>query len=178
MEQDIAQVLISAEQIAARNRELAAEIAADHEARRLTVVIVSSGALLFAADLVRQIPLPLQLDVISAKSYVGTQSSRQVNLLSQLHVSLHDRDVLIVDDIFDSGLTLSTLVRELGRLEPGRIRTCVLLDKQRPRETAWRPDYIGFPIADQFVVGYGLDYRELYRNLPYVGVLHPHLYRD
>jgi hypoxanthine phosphoribosyltransferase len=176
MEQDLARILITAPAIAARNRQLAAQLSADYAGQPFTVIVISCGALIFAADLVRLIPLPLELGVISAKSYAGTRSTGQVALCSQLQFSLADRQVLVVDDIYDSGLTLATIVAHLRQQQPRAIRTCVLLCKERPRETTALPDYVGFTIADEFVVGYGLDFRERYRNLPYLGVLHAQLY--
>ena len=177
MEHDLAETLITAEQLHARNAELAATIHADYEGKPLTVVIISNGALIFASDLVRHLPIPLQLDVIAAKSYVGARSSGEVTIRNPLHVPVKDRHVLVVDDIFDSGLTLETICENVASLQPVSIKTCVLLCKNRPRTTSTLPDYVSFPIDDQFVVGYGLDYEECYRNLPYIGVLHPHLYQ-
>lgn len=178
MEKDLAEILISSEQIMARNAELAHDIVADFQDRPTTVIILSNGAIIFGADLVRQMSIPLELDVLSAKSYTGTRSRGEVEVAQELHVSIADRHVLVVDDIFDSGLTLSKVVSQLQTHGPREIRTCVLLNKQRPREIKLQPDYIGFPVEDQFVVGYGLDYNHQYRNLPYIGVLHARLYTD
>ncbi len=168
MENDVAEILIPADRIAQRTGELGAAMTRDFAGKPLTIVIISSGALMFAADLVRQIPLPLELDVLSVKSYIGTRSSRRVTVLSELHVSLRDRHVVVVDDIFDSGLTLATVVEALSRQGPAEVRTCVLLQKERARDTALAPDYVGFPIPDLFVVGYGLDYKHKFRHLPFI----------
>jgi len=178
MHNDVAEILISADQIAGRIRELAGELTDQYADKPLTVIIISCGALMFGCDLVRQLPLPLELDVISAKSYQGTRSTREVTVGMRPKVDLRGRHVLLVDDIFDSGLTLTTLAAELRQAEPAELRTCVLLHKQVARTVTMVPDYSGFPIDNQFVVGYGLDYNECYRNLPYIGVLHPHLYTD
>ncbi|MFT5127960.1 MAG: hypoxanthine phosphoribosyltransferase [Rhodothermales bacterium] len=170
---DIDRVLISEADIAARNKTLAARISADYAGKTLTIVVISNGALIFGADLVRQIPIPLQLDTISASSYSGVKSTNELTIHSGLKLEIQNRHVVVVDDIFDTGLTLARIVESLQEHEPLDIRTCVLLDKKRPRGAdALIPDYVGFPIEDLFVVGYGLDYDEHYRNLPFVGVLH------
>jgi hypoxanthine phosphoribosyltransferase len=170
---DIDRVLISETDIAARNKTLASRISADYAGKPLTIVVISNGALIFGADLVREIGIPLQLDTIPASSYSGMKSTNEVTIRSGLKLEVADRHVIVVDDIFDTGLTLARIVSSLWKHKPHDIRTCVLLDKQRPRgDDALVPDYVGFPIEDLFVVGYGLDYDEHYRNLPFVGVLH------
>ncbi len=172
MEQDIDQVILTAAAIAARNRELAADLAADYAGRKLTVVVLSNGALFFAADLLRLIPLPLQLDSIGVASYIG-EKSEAVELRSDLKTDVQGRHVLVIDDIFDTGRTLQAVSQHLRKSKPASIRTCVLLQKEVARETSVQPDYRGFAIENVFVVGYGLDYNEHYRNLPYIGVLKP-----
>ncbi len=170
MKENISRILISAADIEQRNRELAEQITTDYTGKALTVVVISNGALFFAADLVRLIPLPLQLDSIGVSSYIGSES-RALKIRSDLKTDIRGRHVLVLDEIFDSGQTLAGTVAHLDKLEPCSIRTGVLLDKEVPHRTSLRPDYRGFVIEDAFVVGYGLDYNEEYRNLPYVGVL-------
>ncbi len=176
MHNDLAEVLISAARIEARVGELATRLAADYAGLPLSVVIISNGSLFFAADLLRALPLPLQLDTISASSYTGTRRRDTVDLHGGLRLSIANRHVLLLDDIYDSGMTLQTVSHALLLAKPASLRTCVLLRKQRSGTVGSRPDYVGFEIADTFVVGYGLDFRECYRNLPYIGVLHAHLY--
>lgn len=174
---DIDRVLISEADIAARNKTLAARISADYAGKPLTIVVISNGALIFGADLVREISIPLQLDTISASSYAGVKSTNELTIHSRLKLEIADRHVVVVDDIFDTGLTLARIVENLQEHNPIDIKTCVLLNKLRPRDDkALDPDYVGFPIEDLFVVGYGLDYNEHYRNLPFVGVLHARHY--
>lgn len=175
IERDLADILIAEDRIRERNASLAMEIAARYRDRPLTVIIITNGALMFGADLVRLLDIPLHLDTVSASSYIGTRSSRRVAVQSRLKSSVSQRHVLIVDDIFDTGLTLSTIVRHLRELGPLSVATCVLLSKQRERDADLQPDFIGFEIGDHFVVGYGLDYNETYRNLPCIGVLHPRI---
>jgi hypoxanthine phosphoribosyltransferase len=167
----ISEVLISQADIATRVRALGEEISASYSGCPLTVIMLSNGALIFGADLVRSIDIPLQLDTMTVSSYAGTRSTNKITVLSKLKLEVRDRHVLVVDDIYDTGLTMSTIVGELNGLHPISIRTCVLLNKQRPRTVDLVPDYSGFDIDDQFVVGYGLDYNEHYRNLPYIGIL-------
>ena len=164
-------VLIGRNRLKARVAEMGAEISAEYANRHLTVIAVSNGAILFVADLVRQIDLPMQLDSITAYSYSGTESIGEVRLFSNLKLDIAGRDVLLVDDILDTGRTLSRIVEFLNSLKPADVKTCVLLDKPSRRVVEIEADYVGFEVPDVFVVGYGLDYNEYYRNLPYVATL-------
>jgi hypoxanthine phosphoribosyltransferase len=172
MQTDLERVLFDEKTIHGRLDELAAQIASEYRDRELTVVAILNGSLILMADLLRRIPLPLKLDCLSAASYHGGTKSTGDLMFRQ--VSLPDiagRHVLILDDILDSGATLATIREKLETLGPLSIRLCVLLRKKRTRVRAVEPDYVGFEIADEFVVGYGLDYMEHYRNLPCIGVL-------
>jgi hypoxanthine phosphoribosyltransferase len=175
---DIGEVLVSEDRIQARVRELGAQISADYANRRLTLVSVLKGSLPFMADLMRSITLPLRIDLMEVSSYGGstTESSGLVRILKDLSASIEGEDVLICEDIIDTGLTLNYLVRYLNGKKPASMRICTLLDKPARRLVEIPVDYTGFTIPDQFVVGYGLDYGELYRNLRFVGVLRPEVY--
>lgn len=170
---DLERVLYHETTILARLDELAGEIARDYQGKDLTVVAILNGSLIFMADLLRRLPLPLRLDCLSVSSYQGTQSTgvvtfRQVNL-----PEVKGRHVILLDDILDSGNTLAAIARRFQEQEPESLRVCVLLRKRKEREAAVEADYVGFDIDDHFVVGYGLDYQERYRNLPVIGVLSP-----
>ncbi len=175
---DIGQVLLSEEQIAVKVSELGARISADYAGRPVTLVSVLKGSLPFMADLMRAIDLPLRIDLMEVSSYGGntTESSGLVRILKDLSASIEREDVLIVEDIIDTGLTLNYLVRYLRGKNPASLRICTLLDKPARRLVEIPVDYVGFEIPDQFVVGYGLDYGEVYRNLRFVGVLRPEVY--
>jgi hypoxanthine phosphoribosyltransferase len=175
---DIAQVLLTEEQISTRVAQLGARITADYQGRTLTLVSVLKGSLPFMADLMRAIDLPLRIDLMEVSSYGGTttESSGLVRILKDLSASIAGEDVLIVEDIIDTGLTLNYLIRYLRGKNPKSLRICTLLDKPARRLVEIPVDYIGFEIPDQFVIGYGLDYGEIYRNLRFVGVLKPQVY--
>ncbi len=175
---DIGEVLVSEAEIDAKVKELGARIAADHGDRPLTLVSVLKGSLPFMADLMRAIPIPVRIDLMEVSSYGGTstESSGLVRILKDLSASIEGEDVLIVEDIIDTGLTLNYLVRYLRGKNPRSLRICTLLDKPARRLVDIPVDYVGFTIPDQFVVGYGLDYGEYYRNLCFVGVLRPEVY--
>lgn len=164
-------VLIESEKIAERIKKMGNLIAGRYAGKHTTVVAVSNGAVLFVADLIRNISVPLQLDTISAYSYEGSESSGKISFSSKMKLEISDRHVLLVDDILDTGRTLKRLKNYLKTLNPAGLETCVLLDKPSRRLVDINADYVGFEIADNFVVGYGLDYNEYYRNLPYIGVL-------
>ncbi|PYM91585.1 MAG: hypoxanthine phosphoribosyltransferase [Candidatus Rokuibacteriota bacterium] len=165
-------VLVSEEALAARVAELGGAIARDYAGANPVLVGVLQGAVPFLADLMRELPLDLTVDFLRASSYgSGTDSSGAVRLLSDLTVDIKGRPVLLVDDIVDTGLTLAVLKRTLEARGPLSLRTCVLLDKRGRRQTEVTVDYVGFTIPNVFVVGYGLDYDGLYRNLPYVAAL-------
>src|SRR6266496_1820120 len=175
---DIGEVLLTEQQIQARVVELGRQISEDSAGRELTLVSVLKGSLLFMADLMRAIDVPLRIDLMETSSYGGatTESSGLVRILKDLSSSIEGEDVLIVEDIIDTGLTLNYLIRYLRGKNPKTLRICTLLDKPARRLVEIPVDYIGFEIPDQFVVGYGLDYGELYRNLRFVGVLRPEVY--
>src|SRR5450756_2620527 len=177
---DIAEVLLTEEQIEAKVAELGKRISADYAGRELTLVSVLKGSLPFMADLMRQIPLPLRIDLMEVSSYggTGTESSGLVRIIKDLSASIVDEDVLLVEDIIDTGLTLNYLVRYLRGKAPASLKICTLLDKPARRIVEIAIDYRGFEIPDQFVIGYGLDYGEAYRNLRFVGVLRPEVYTD
>ncbi|HYS17432.1 MAG TPA: hypoxanthine phosphoribosyltransferase [Candidatus Binatia bacterium] len=165
-------VLVSEGQIAARVAELGQALARDYAQANPVLVGVLQGAVPFVADLMRGLPIDLTVDFLRASSYgSGTSSSGTVRLVADLAVDIADRHVLLVDDIVDTGLTLAALKRTLEARRPRSVRTCVLLDKTGRRETEVTIDYVGFTIPNVFVVGYGLDYDGLYRNLPYVATL-------
>ena len=175
---EVERVLITDEQIARRVKSLAHEIERDFRGREMVVVSLLSGTVMFLADLIRHLNLPLRLDFIGVSSYgVGTESGELV-FTKELRLDVRNRDVLLVDDILDTGKTLSRVLPKLRLLKPRRIKTCVLLDKPARRSEKIKADYIGFEIPDYFVIGYGLDFAERYRNLPFVGVLHPHIYKE
>ena len=170
---DVGNVLISEKALARRIRELARELERDFTGRELVVVAILNGTVMFLADLIRHLSLPLRLDFIGVSSYgVGTESGDLV-FTKELRLDVRGRDVLLVDDILDTGRTLNRVLARLRQLKPRRIRVCVLLDKPSRREEKVRANYVGFTIPNAFVVGYGLDYAERYRNLPFVGVLRP-----
>ena len=177
---DIGEILLSEEAIAAKVAELGARITADYDGRPVTLVSVLKGSLPFMADLMRAIDLPLRIDLMEVSSYGGTatESSGLVRIIKDLSSSIAERDVLIVEDIIDTGLTLNYLLRYLRGKNPASLRICTLLDKPARRLVEIPVDYTGFTIPDQFVVGYGLDYGELYRNLRFVGVLKPEVYTE
>jgi hypoxanthine phosphoribosyltransferase len=177
---DIGEVLLDEARIQAKILELGARISADHAERPLTLVSVLKGSLPFMADLMRAISVPLRIDLMEVSSYGGTttESSGLVRILKDLSASIEGEDVLIVEDIIDTGLTLNYLLRYLRGKSPRSLEICTLLDKPARRLVDIPVDYIGFTIPDQFVVGYGLDYGEYYRNLRFVGVLRPEVYTD
>ena len=178
LEHDIGEVLLSEADIAAKVAELGRRISEDYAGRNLTLVSVLKGSLPFMADLMRQISLPLRIDLMEVSSYGGTatESSGLVRIMKDLSASIADEDVLLVEDIIDTGLTLNYLVRYLRGKSPASLKICTLLDKPARRLVDIPVDYVGFEIPDQFVVGYGLDYSERYRNLRFVGVLRPEVY--
>src|SRR5947207_2059490 len=176
MQGDIECVIFDEPAIQKRLDEMAAQITADYSDRELTVIAILTGSLMFMSDLLRRIPLPLKLDCLSVVSYHGkTQPSGEV-IFKQLAVpDVADRDVLILDDILDTGHTLAAVRKKLETAKPRSIRVCVLLSKKKRRARHVDADYVGFEIEDEFVVGYGLDFMERYRNLPCIGVLRKEL---
>jgi hypoxanthine phosphoribosyltransferase len=177
MQADVEEILLSEEQLRQRIAELGAQLAADYAGRTPILVSVLKGSIIFLADLIRSTPIPLSLDLMEVSSYgSGTETSGQVRILKDLSSSIEGRDVVVVEDIIDTGLTLNYLLRYLGERHPSSIRICCLLDKPARRLADIEIAYRGFTIPDRFVVGYGLDYDERYRNLPFVGVLRPSVY--
>jgi hypoxanthine phosphoribosyltransferase len=175
--EEVERILITEEQLARRVKILAREIGRDFRRREMVVVSLLNGTVMFLADLIRHLNLPLRLDFIGVSSYgAGTESGKLV-FTKELRIDVRNRDVLLVDDILDTGKTLSRVLPKIRALKPRRIKTCVLLDKAARRVEKIQADYVGFEIPDLFVVGYGLDYAERYRNLSFVGVLHPHIYK-
>jgi hypoxanthine phosphoribosyltransferase len=176
MRGDLERVLFDEPAIHRRLDDIAAQVSSDYRDRELTVIAVLHGSLMFVADLLRRIPLPLKLDCVSVASYHGkVQSSSEVIFKEVTVPDVVGRDVLILDDILDSGHTLAAIREKLATAKPRSIRVCVLLSKKKQRAQGVTPDYVGFEIEDEFVVGYGLDFRERYRNLPYIGVLRKEL---
>jgi hypoxanthine phosphoribosyltransferase len=172
----IGEVLIDQETLASRVAELGAEVSADYVGRDLLLIGVLKGAVFFMADLMRHLTVPCEVDFMAISSYGdATDSSGIVRILKDLDINIEGRDVLVVEDIIDSGLTLSYLIRNLESREPGSLEVCALLTKPSRREIDVPVRYVGFEIPNKFVVGYGLDFAERYRNLPYVGVLSEHL---
>ena len=177
LEQDIDRVLFTEEQLQARVAEIAAQIDRDYAGKQPLLVSVLRGSFVFMADLVRQIHLPCTVDFMAVSSYgSGTSSSGQVKIVKDLSEHIEGRDLIVVEDILDSGNTLSYLLKLLQARRPASIRLCTLLDKPSRRTKPIQADYVGFQVEDLFVVGYGLDYAERYRNLPYIGVLKPSVY--
>ncbi|HSY18572.1 MAG TPA: hypoxanthine phosphoribosyltransferase [Candidatus Acidoferrales bacterium] len=175
---EVEKILITDEQLAQRIKILARSIERDFKGREMVVVSLLNGTVLFLADLIRHLNLPLRLDFIGVSSYGAGTESGDLVFTKELRLDVRGRDVLLVDDILDTGKTLSRVLPKLRALKPRRIKTCVLLDKPSRRVAKVKPDYVGFTIPDLFVIGYGLDFAERYRNLPFVGVLHPHIYKE
>jgi hypoxanthine phosphoribosyltransferase len=176
VQSDIERVLFDEPAIHKRLDEMAAQITTDYGERELTVIAILTGSLIFMSDLLRRIPLPLKLDCLSVVSYRGkAQTSGEVIFKQSTLPDVVSRDVLILDDILDSGCTLAAVREKLEAAKPRSVRVCVLLSKRKQRARDVDADYIGFEIDDEFVVGYGLDFMERYRNLPYVGVLRKEL---
>jgi hypoxanthine phosphoribosyltransferase len=176
LERAVGEILIDEETLAARVKELGAEVSVDYEGRDLLLIGVLKGAVFFMADLMRHLTVPCEVDFMAISSYGdATDSSGIVRILKDLDINIEGRDVLVVEDIIDSGLTLSYLIRNLESREPASLEVCALLTKPTRREIDVPVRYVGFEIPNKFVVGYGLDFAERYRNLPYVGVLDEHL---
>ena len=176
MQDDLDRTLFDETTILARLDEIAANISADYRERELTVIAILNGSLIFMADLLRRIPLPLKLDCLSVASYHGGLDTSGEVIFRQVALpDIQGRDVLLLDDILDSGNTLAAIREKLSTAGPRSMRVCVLLRKKKVRSRPVDADYVGFEIEDEFVVGYGLDYMERYRNLPCIGVLRKEL---
>ena len=178
MHDDIKTVLVSEEQLKAKVAELGAQISRDYAGKNLVLVSILKGSVVFMADLMRAVSIPCNIDFMVVSSYGGsnTTTSGLVKIIKDLDGDLSGKDVLIVEDILDTGVTLSNLVPMLKMRNPNSVKICTILDKPSRRKANSQPDYEGFQVPDEFVVGYGLDYDEKYRNLPYVGVLKPEVY--
>jgi hypoxanthine phosphoribosyltransferase len=178
LEDDIAKILVSSESIQARCSELGRQISRDYSGRDLLLVCILKGGVIFLSDLSRALTVPHSIDFMAISSYGGarTESSGIVRILMDLNTNIENRHVLIVEDIIDTGRTLQYITENLGTRNPASLRICTLLNKPERREVEICLDYVGFNIPNEFVVGYGLDYGELYRNLPYIGVLKQELY--
>jgi len=174
---EVERILITDRQIARRIRQMSREIQREFKGREMVVVSLLNGTVMFLADLIRNFSLPLRLDFMGVSSYGAGTESGDLVVTKELRLDVRGRDVLLVDDILDTGKTLYRVLGKIRALKPRRIRTCVLLNKAERRTENVKADYIGFEIPDFFVVGYGLDFAESYRNLPFVGVLHPHVYK-
>ncbi len=172
MHEDIERVLIDEAVIQKRLDVLAEKVKADFEGKPIVVVALLKGAILFMADLLRRVPLPMEIECLNVASYHGgTESSGVVSFLDKTLPDVKGRSVLVLDDILDTGRTLDAVTKKLEEQGAAEVKTCVLLSKDIPRDMMMEADYTGFVIGDEFVVGYGLDYQGRYRNLPYVGIL-------
>ena len=177
MNDDIRAVLVSEQQLKDKVAQLGAQISQDYAGKDLVLVSILKGAVVFMADLMRAVTIPCSIDFMVVSSYgAGTTTTGLVKIIKDLDSDLSGKDVLIVEDILDTGVTLSNLVPMLKMRDPNSVRICAILDKPSRRRADIQADYIGFQVPDEFVVGYGLDYDEKYRNVPYVGVLKPSVY--
>ena len=178
MEKDIARILLTEEQLKARIRELGEELTREYADKNPVIVGVLKGVVIFYADMIREIKVPCQMDFMWISSYAGTQSTGNMEVKRDVTVDIKDRHVLILEDIFDTGTSLDYTYRHLMFKQPASLKICTLLDKPDRRKPGitLKADYTGFTIPNEFVVGYGLDFNEHYRNLPYVGVLKPEAY--
>ncbi|MCP3810355.1 hypoxanthine phosphoribosyltransferase [Paenibacillus sp. Lou8.1] len=179
MQNDIQEILISEEEIQSKIKELGAQLSVKYEGKNPLVICVLKGAFIFMADLVKTITVPLELDFMAVSSYgASTKSSGIIKIIKDLDASVEGRDVLIVEDIIDSGLTLTHLIELLKNRNANSVCVVTLFDKPARRTVNLEADYTGFTLPDAFVVGYGLDYAEHYRNLPYIGILKPEIYTN
>ena len=178
LEENIEKVLLSEEQIQNRISELAEQINKDYEGKSIIMIGILRGAVMFFTDLAKKLTVPVKMDFMAVSSYSGgTRTSGVVRMVHDLAENIEGKDVLIVEDIVDSGLTLSYLAKNLKLRKPSSLKICCLLDKPYQRTNEITVDYVGFEIPDEFVIGYGLDYEEYYRNIPYIGVLKPEAYK-
>ena len=174
---DMEKVLLSAEEIQEKVKELGAQISKDYEGKNLMLISILKGSIVFMSDLMRAITIHCKIDFMAVSSYgSNTKTSGVVRILKDLDIPLENYDVLIVEDILDSGMTLDYITKILNERHPNSIKICTLLDKPARRKIDIKADYVGFLVPDEFVVGYGLDYDERYRNVPFVGVLRPEIY--
>lgn len=174
---DVEKVLLSEEQLSQKIAELGEEISKDYQGKEIVAICVLKGAILFMADLARAVKVPMALDFMAVSSYGnGTSTSGTVRILKDLDNSIEGKHVLVVEDIIDSGVTLKYLLKNLKSRKPASIKLCTLLNKPERRHVEVDIDYCGFTVPDYFLVGYGLDYAEKYRNLPFIGILKPAIY--
>ena len=174
---DVEKVLLSEEQLSQKIAELGEEISKDYQGKEIVAICVLKGAILFMADLARAVKVPMALDFMAVSSYGnGTSTSGTVRILKDLDSSIEGKHVLVVEDIIDSGVTLKYLLKNLKSRKPASIKLCTLLNKPERRRVEVDIDYCGFTVPDYFLVGYGLDYAEKYRNLPFIGILKPAIY--
>ena len=179
MRNDVAEILYTEDQLAEIVARMGRQISEDYRDKNLFMISVLKGSLIFMADLMRAVTIPCSIDFLSVSSYgAGTTTTGAVRILKDLDDSLEGKDLLIVEDILDSGVTLSFLMKNLSARNPRSIRLCTLLDKPERRKVDIHADYVGAQVPDEFIVGYGLDYAEKYRNLPYLGVLKPEIYQN
>ena len=176
---DLAQILLSAEQIQAKVAELGAALRRDYDGLSPVLLGVLKGSVVFMADLLRHIQMPVEVDFVAAASYGrAAESSGAISVRLEPAINVAGRHVLVIEDIIDTGLTLSKLLEMIRTRGPASLKICTLLDKPARRKIRLTPDYVGFEVPDEFVVGYGLDYAEKYRNLPCVGILKPEVYEQ
>ena len=179
MKDDLREIVLTEDQIMNRVAELGSEISSDYDGRSVLLIAVLRGAALFVADLARKISSPVEIDFMAVSSYgSSTKSSGVVRIIKDLDETIEDRHVLVVEDILDTGLTLKYLLKNLASRKPASLEVCTLLSKVGKQRVPISCKYVGFEIPDEFVVGYGLDYAENYRNLPYIGVLRPEIYSE
>lgn len=180
MEKDIKEILLSQAQIQEKVKELAAAISREYKDKNPVFVGVMKGVVMFFADMVKNINIPCQIDFMWISSYAGTESTGTMQVRRDVSQDLKGRHVVILEDIFDTGKSLDYTVKHLLSKEPASLKVCTLLDKPERRDprVTLKADYVGFEIPDAFVVGYGLDYNEYYRNLPYIGILKPEVYEQ
>ncbi len=171
MKEEIAKILITAEDIRKRIKEIGEEISLDYHGKNPVLVTVLRGAIVFLCDLVREISIPVTLDFLSISSYSGQTHTGIVRILKDLDENIENQHVILIEDIIDTGLTLNYILRTLNEKRPTDVRVCTLLDKKVRRIVDIPIDYIGFEIPDEFVVGYGMDYKQRYRSLPFIGIL-------
>ena len=178
MKNDMKEILLTEEQIQAKVKELAARISKDYAGKNPVFVGVLKGVVIFFADLVRNVDVPCEIDFMSISSYSGTTSTGRTEIRKDLSVDIKDRHVIILEDIFDTGTSLTFTVNHLQNKQPASLAVCTFLDKPERRnpDVTLVPEYVGYTIPNEFVVGYGLDFNEHYRNLPYIGILKPEIY--
>lgn len=177
IKKDIDKIIVSTEDITKKVGEISQKLIADYKEKDVTIVAILNGSLVFLSDLIRQMPFSMRLDTIGADTY-GSQTfpRTETRLLNSLKLDIQDRDVLVIDDIIDTGKTLKKVIEDVTRYKPRSLKTCVLLNRSHRRQVELEPDYCGFQIGDEFVVGYGLDFNNRYRNLPYIATLKAECY--